>query len=141
MGTTAIKSLQREMQHTSGKTVDLVARVARCEGGVAPSLAEQEQPQGEEVGQRSPKLEASGGDESDLYVSKDAMQQALKETREDFRNWLDEWSSSFVSALQKKADSNQVGILLRELQQAIGSADVNSDTFALIAKRALLGKC
>merc|ERR1712232_535978 len=103
--TTAIKSLQREMQHTSGKTVDLVQRVARCEGGVAPSLAEQEQLQGEEVGQtsssRGSKLdssheslklaqhEASGGDESDLYVSKGAMQQALKETREDFRNWLD----------------------------------------------------
>jgi|Transcript_1791 prefoldin subunit 5 len=157
--TTAIKSLQREMQQTSGKTVDLVERVARVEGGVVTFTASQEQPQGQEASPRSsgrgapPESRESlksaeneagrqdGSDGSDVYVSKSAMQQALKETRDDFRNWLDEWSSNFVAVLQKKADSNQVIALLTELQQTMGSAGLTTDTMALIAKRALLGRC
>jgi prefoldin subunit 5 len=156
--TTAIKSLQREMQQNSGKTVDLVAKFARLEGGgVAPASGTQESSQVEDPSPQSSSrgamLESRGSqksapqeagtaqEDSDPYVSKGDMQQALKETREDFRNWLDEWSGSFVSALQKKADSNHVVSLLSELQQAMGSAGLTSDTMALIAKRALLGRC
>jgi hypothetical protein len=165
-----IKSLQRQVQHTAGKTGDLVDRVARVEVERAKksqkysddeSMAHLEKPsqkeQGQEAHRRSldeaaspeppiddekmscPPLEEKGHVQS--YVSKDAMQKALKETRDDFRTWLDEWSSDFVSALQQKADNKQVKLLLTQLEQAMGVSGLTTDNFAMLAKRALFGRC
>lgn len=75
------------------------------------------------------------------YVSKTAMKKALEETKDDVRNWLDVLHTTTVSALQQKADNNKLESILAKLQKASGAGGLATEDFAVLAKRALLGRC
>lgn len=72
------------------------------------------------------------------FVSKKGLQQALEDLREDVRHWLDVLHASMISALQQKADQEN----LKDIIQKVGQATaVANDSIALFAKRSLTGKC
>mmetsp|Transcript_15419 Transcript_15419/g.28348 ORF Transcript_15419/g.28348 Transcript_15419/m.28348 type:complete len:1050 (-) Transcript_15419:107-3256(-) len=165
----AIKSLQKETGQIANKMVDLLQRLVRVEDtdrvmtpttsrsspspmpGVdteKPTSPPSERPAPPPAGDASAfVLTKLPGDASHThedvdksgYVSKIAMNKALENCKEDFRGWLDVLHEQIIQALQQKADNNQVNsIIQRLLSQAVG---LESEQFALLAKRALLGRC
>jgi len=154
---TAIKNLQRETQQTSNKTGDLIGRIANVESK-ATALAGKGVPAGPAVQavQAVPDVPVvpqsadvaatieqtpSPDPPSEDYVSKLGMKVALDETKNDVRRWLDSLNSTVINALQQKADTNQLNHIMAQLQHAAGAEGLNTETFAMLAKRALLGRC
>lgn len=155
----AIKGLQREMQQNCGKTGDLIDRLSHVEkrraaapagpapvGWTQPSDAKvdplvltalPETSDADTITDNAEKVPAVPED----IVSKLEMKKALEETKDDVRNWLDILHQTVISALQLKADSNQMNGIIGKLQNVLGSDGLTTENFAMLAKRALLGKC
>jgi hypothetical protein len=151
---TAIKALQREVQQSAGQTGDLIDRLARVEKRRPATLPESAAVPAAGAGaaveapvqvpvspaarsDTTPKANAITSDS----VSRDEVTKLLEDAKNDIRNWLDVLHSTTLKALQQKADSNQLNSILSHLQNAMGADALTTESFALLAKRALLGKC
>lgn len=73
------------------------------------------------------------GDHALPFVSKMNLQQAVEGLRDDVRNWLDVLHSSMISALQQKADTDDLNLVRGQLS--------NAESLAMFAKRSIVGKC
>ena len=86
--------------------------------------------------EQTPSPEPPSGD----YVSTLGMKAALDETKNDVRRWLDSLNSTVITALQQKADTNQLNHILAQLQHVAGAEGLNTETFAMLAKRAFANR-
>jgi len=143
-----VKGVQRDMEHHTGKNKDLSGLVARVEqalqamDGMRPSFA----PSAGVVtappaGDLSHLLDSEGGvmaEDALPFATKRALQSALEGLKDDIQNWLGMLHASMLSALQQKADNDQLEKISRQLSQAAGVA---GESIAAFAKRALLGRC
>jgi len=72
------------------------------------------------------------------FVSKQKLQQALEGMREDVRKWLEALQANMLTALERKADHDE---LTKATKQAMHAANVASESVAAFAKRTFVGKC
>ncbi|CAJ1327235.1 unnamed protein product [Effrenium voratum] len=131
--TLAMKGLQRDLDGSGGKIIDLAKRTSQLESevrtGAAVSMEDSHQ-------ERDP---ASGdGKDRDgaLQGFTEELQKAVQDLREEVKRWLEMFKSSVVQALQTKPDLEQVAEIIKQVAAAPAG-----ESIALFAKRQLLGKC
>lgn len=150
-----IKSLQRDLEFNGGKLSDIDGRMKSVEretkiqrrlgSGSASQTGEADADTGIE-GEADDKLNTGFSHLLDTelnsstipFVSKKTLQQAVEGLRDELKAWLDMLHASMLNALQQKADRENLGEMVHQLQQA---TEVAGDSFALFAKRPLMGRC
>lgn len=154
--TTVVKAVQRELGTSAGKVGDLGARVSRLEAQGPVALVAPGSDGVPGTGSSTPlqTRPPSGGDrpKGDLhhlvdpegeprtqlpFVSKKSLHEAVDGLREDVRNWLDALYQSMLSALQQKADTND----LNQIAHLTAAANMAGESLAMFAKRSLVGRC
>eukprot|EP00930_Biecheleria_cincta_P012885 TRINITY_DN11761_c0_g1_i10.p1 TRINITY_DN11761_c0_g1~~TRINITY_DN11761_c0_g1_i10.p1 ORF type:complete len:908 (-),score=266.39 TRINITY_DN11761_c0_g1_i10:19-2742(-) len=135
-----MKGLQRDVEASGGKIQDLGKRMRQVEGDVrgqalgSAHITSEEQPFQEPSPRPSEKQDAAKEELPSDYVSKNVLTQGLEELREEVRKWLELLRSSVLTALQTKADSDQLTDFAKQVMSQNGD-------IALFAKRQLVGKC
>lgn len=148
----AMKGLQRDVETSGGKIQDLSKRMRQFEGDCVrgqplaspyqslqasgPYVTSEEQPFQEPSPRPSEKQDEAKEELALDYVSKNVHAQGLEELREEVRRWLELLRSSTLSALQTKADSEQLDEFAKQMMLM-----QNGENLALFAKRQLVGKC
>lgn len=140
--TLALKGLQRDVDTSGSKVVDLSRRTSQLETEVrlspAVAISSMEDPHQEP----SPRGPAEGRRDSKdirdkaLQGMSQELQRAMQELRDEIRQWIELFKSSVVQALQSKPDHEQVAEFVKQVVGASAGEKV-----ALFAKRQLLGKC
>ncbi|CAE6939629.1 unnamed protein product [Symbiodinium natans] len=140
--TLALKGLQREVDTSGSKVVDLTRRTSQLETEVrtspAVAISSMEDPHQEP----SPRGPGEGRRDSKEIRDKalqglsQELQRAMQELREEIRQWIELFKTSVVQALQTKPDHEQVAEFIKQVVGASAGEQV-----ALFAKRQLLGKC
>lgn len=138
-----VRAMQRDVEKQGGKHSDLANLVARVErdvsqGDRASAPRAQSSPPPADL---SHLVGAEGlivGEDALPFATKKALHSALATLKDDIQNWLGMLHQSMLSALQQKADTNQLDDVARQVSQAAGAA---GDSVAAFARRALLGRC
>eukprot|EP00439_Symbiodinium_sp_Y106_P048860 s2107_g6.t1 len=140
--TLALKGLQRDVDTSGSKVVDLSRRTSQLETEVrlSPTVAissmedphQEPSPRGPVEGRRDSKDMRDKA----LQGMSQEMQRAIQELRDEIRQWIELFKSSVVQALQSKPDHEQVADFVKQVVGASAGEKV-----ALFAKRQLLGKC
>mmetsp|Transcript_18386 Transcript_18386/g.52685 ORF Transcript_18386/g.52685 Transcript_18386/m.52685 type:complete len:1059 (+) Transcript_18386:112-3288(+) len=132
--TTIVKVVQRDLGSSASMSHDLAARISRLEAcGNLPA-----------AGPATPACVADVSPvDTPAASGKNSLSEAVEGLRNDVRNWLDALHSSMLLALQQKADLNEVQNALRQAAVAAAAAGDrhDSEAFATLAKRSLVGRC
>ncbi|CAE7203057.1 mfsd6b [Symbiodinium sp. CCMP2592] len=140
--TLALKGLQRDVDTSGSKVVDLSRRTSQLETEVrlspAVAISSMEDPH-QEPSPRGPvegRRDSKDMRDKALQGMSQEMQRAIQELRDEIRQWIELFKSSVVQALQSKPDHEQVADFVKQVVGASAGEKV-----ALFAKRQLLGKC